>query len=133
MSEVTGRVGPVPVEYKDRVSSAEVRQRVINRGGGGDYPRKAKEVHEAAQQKQKEKGDSPSAAVSSDTLTKEINHPLSRSNSLRFSMDQELKQVVVSVVDKDTDSVIRQIPDEQMLDLAKQMRDLEGVLLNTRV
>ncbi|MBF0414634.1 MAG: flagellar protein FlaG [Magnetococcales bacterium] len=62
-------------------------------------------------------------------LANEITQALSGFKSLRLSMDRELNQVVVRVMDARNDHVIRQIPSERMLDLVKQMRDLEGVLL----
>jgi flagellar protein FlaG len=45
-----------------------------------------------------------------------------------LAMDQERQQVVVRVLDKQTNNVVRQLPSRQMVDLVKQMRDLEGVL-----
>jgi hypothetical protein len=61
-------------------------------------------------------------------LATEITHTLSGLKSLQLSMDQERQQVVVRVVDKETNKVVRQLPSRQMVDLVKQMRDLEGVL-----
>ncbi|MBF0191888.1 MAG: flagellar protein FlaG [Magnetococcales bacterium] len=66
-------------------------------------------------------------------LAEEITQSLSGFNSLRFGMDRELKQVVVSVVDQGTENVIRQLPGERMVDLVKQMRDLEGMLFGSAV
>ncbi|MBF0401122.1 MAG: flagellar protein FlaG [Magnetococcales bacterium] len=61
-------------------------------------------------------------------LAEEITHTLSGLKSLHLSMDQERQQVVVRVVDKETNKVVRQLPSRQMVDLVKQMRDLEGLL-----
>jgi uncharacterized FlaG/YvyC family protein len=63
------------------------------------------------------------------SLAEEITQSLSGFKSLRLSMDPDMKRVVVRVVDKKTDSVIRRIPGERMIDLVKQMRDLEGILV----
>lgn len=62
-------------------------------------------------------------------LADEITQALSGFKSLRLSMDRELNQVVVRVMDARSNHVLRQIPGEKMVDLVKQMRDLEGVLL----
>lgn len=62
-------------------------------------------------------------------LAEEITYTLSGLKSLHLSMDQERQQVVVRVVDKETNKVIRQLPSRQMVDLVKQMRDLEGLLV----
>lgn len=42
-----------------------------------------------------------------------------------FSIDQDLKQTVVKVVDTDTKKVIRQIPSEEMLALTKRINALQ--------
>lgn len=44
--------------------------------------------------------------------------------NLRLSVDKELNQVVVRVLDKDTDEVIRQIPSEQAIALAKKIDEV---------
>ena len=62
-------------------------------------------------------------------LAEEITYTLSGLKSLHLSMDQERQQVVVRVVDKETNKVVRQLPSRQMVDLVKQMRDLEGLLI----
>lgn len=61
-------------------------------------------------------------------LAEEITYTLSGLKSLHLSMDQERQHVVVRVVDKETNKVVRQLPSRQMVDLVKQMRDLEGLL-----
>jgi len=61
-------------------------------------------------------------------LAEEVTYALSGLKSLRLSMDPELKRVVVRVVDKRTNNVVGQLPSKQMVDLVKQMRDLEGLL-----
>lgn len=63
------------------------------------------------------------------SLAEEIAQTLSGFRSLSLSMNRDMKQVVVRVMDSKTNHVIRQIPAERMVDLVKQMRDLEGVLL----
>lgn len=61
-------------------------------------------------------------------LAEEITHSLSGLKSLTLSMDKDMQRMVVRVVDKRTGSVVRQLPKTQMVDLVKQMRDLEGLL-----
>ena len=63
-----------------------------------------------------------------ESLAEEITQSLTGFNSLRFGMDDDMKRVVVRVMDKKTNSVIRQIPNDRMVDWVKQMRDLEGIL-----
>ncbi|OPX56823.1 Uncharacterized conserved protein, FlaG/YvyC family [Oceanospirillum multiglobuliferum] len=44
--------------------------------------------------------------------------------NLRLSVDKELNRVVIRVVDKDTDEMIRQIPSEQAIALAKRIDEV---------
>ncbi|WP_417764774.1 flagellar protein FlaG [Shewanella chilikensis] len=43
---------------------------------------------------------------------------------LQISIDKDLSQVVLKVVNKDNEETIRQIPTEEVLDLMKRMKDL---------
>jgi flagellar protein FlaG len=44
---------------------------------------------------------------------------------LNFSVDEELGRTVVTVVDENTGDVIRQIPSEDMLELAKNLAEIK--------
>jgi flagellar protein FlaG len=52
--------------------------------------------------------------------------------SVRFENDNELNKLVVKVVDRETDEVIRQIPAEELLDLTRRLNDLRGNLVDTQ-
>ena len=49
--------------------------------------------------------------------------------SLQFSIDESSGRTVIKVVDKDTKEVIRQIPEEQVLELAARLDKNAGVLV----
>lgn len=49
--------------------------------------------------------------------------------NLQFSMDQETGKTIVKVVDISTKEVIRQIPSEEVLAIAKSLDKLQGLLL----
>lgn len=49
---------------------------------------------------------------------------------LNFSVHEENNEIIVRVVDKETNQLIRQFPSDEMLDLQDKMRDLAGFLLN---
>lgn len=53
-------------------------------------------------------------------------------SSVRFSIDEETKQRVVRVVDLETDEVIRQIPSEEVLAIAKAFDKLQGLLIKDK-
>ncbi|MDF1582060.1 MAG: flagellar protein FlaG [Methyloprofundus sp.] len=46
--------------------------------------------------------------------------------NLQFKVDDSTQQVVMSIVDKATGDVIRQVPSEDVLALAKRMQDSDG-------
>jgi flagellar protein FlaG len=52
---------------------------------------------------------------------------------LNFSVDDGTNSIVVKVIDKDTDKVIRQIPPESLLKLQEKMQDLTGFLLSDNI
>lgn len=58
---------------------------------------------------------------------KRITQPVAQ--NLQFSVDKETGDTVIKVVDEITKEVIRQIPSEEVLELAKSLDKLQGVLL----
>ena len=50
-------------------------------------------------------------------------------DSLQFSIDQDSGRTVVKVVDVQTNAVLRQIPSEEMLELAKDLDRMQGLLV----
>jgi len=52
---------------------------------------------------------------------------------LRFSLDDESGEMVVKVIDKETDKVLRQIPSDEILALRKRMADVAGVIFSDSV
>ncbi|QDX81330.1 hypothetical protein B9N43_08795 [Denitratisoma sp. DHT3] len=50
-------------------------------------------------------------------------------NSLSFSIDDESGKTIVKVSDAQTGEMIRQIPSEEMLELARSLDKLQGALL----
>ena len=53
-------------------------------------------------------------------------------NQLRFSMDDESDKMVVKVIDQTTKEVIRQIPSEEMLAIAKALDTMKGLLIQQK-
>lgn len=50
-------------------------------------------------------------------------------NSLQFSIDEDIGVTVVKVIDTESKKVIRQIPSEEVLDIAKALDKLQGLLV----
>ncbi|MCV6613436.1 MAG: flagellar protein FlaG [Cellvibrionaceae bacterium] len=53
----------------------------------------------------------------------------STQRDLRFSMDEGTGQTVITVLDRNTSEVIRQLPDQVVLDLAKKLNQEEPIKL----
>ncbi|MBW2185933.1 MAG: flagellar protein FlaG [Deltaproteobacteria bacterium] len=52
--------------------------------------------------------------------------------SVRFENDDEANQLVVKIVDTETDEVIRQVPAEEVLTLSARLDELRGNIVNTQ-
>ena len=64
-------------------------------------------------------------------MAQEISQPAI--STMEFSIDAESDMVVVKIIDSKTRELVRQIPMEEMLALAKALGRLQGLLLNTKV
>lgn len=51
--------------------------------------------------------------------------------SVRFEKNNDLQELVVKIVDQKTDEVVRQIPPEELINLTKHLRELQGNIVNT--
>jgi len=64
----------------------------------------------------------------------DLNEQLKRMNrTIRFSIDEELQDVVVKVVDKSSGEIVSQIPPEGVLRLRERIRDMAGLLIEKKV
>lgn len=54
------------------------------------------------------------------------------SSNLQFSVDQDSGQTIVRVVDTETKDVIRQIPNEEALAIAKSLGKFQGLLIEQK-
>ena len=53
--------------------------------------------------------------------------------TLKFSINRELDQVVVKVIDKKTDTVIKEIPSEALQRLHQRMQEALGLLIDKEI
>ncbi|OWY37908.1 flagellar biosynthesis protein FlaG [Xenophilus sp. AP218F] len=84
---------------------------------------------QAASQQQTE----PDIAKQLQESVKQLNNTASLYNSnLQFSVDKDTGTTVVKVVDTETKQVIRQIPSEEALRIAKAIGDFKGLLLKDK-
>ena len=52
--------------------------------------------------------------------------------NLRFDIHEKTKQVMVKIVNSDTDEVIRELPPEKILDLVASIMERAGLLIDKR-
>jgi flagellar protein FlaG len=60
----------------------------------------------------------------------EINRFINSSNGVNLNIDNASGKVIVQIVDKKTNEVIRQIPSEEVLSIARDLGGKKGILLN---
>jgi len=53
--------------------------------------------------------------------------------AIRLEVDNELHRVIIKLIDKKSGETIRQIPPEELIELAKKMRSGEGIFLDKEV
>lgn len=65
------------------------------------------------------------------TAVREVNAMLEiRSIGLQFEIDQDTHKVIVKVVDRNSGEVIRQVPNEEVVRIAKVMGEMSGLLVD---
>ncbi len=52
---------------------------------------------------------------------------------LNFAIHEENNEIVIKVIDKESNKLIRQFPSDEMLNLQDKMRDMAGFLFNANV
>lgn len=79
-------------------------------------------------------GAGPFAGKSSpEDAFEEINAAMQAWNTgMHFEIDEDTQQLVVSIVDSKTGDVLRQIPSEEVLHIAKMIAQFQGKLVSTK-
>ncbi len=69
-----------------------------------------------------------------EEVIKELERKLSLLNTqLKISIDKDTDMIVVKVIDRETKKVIRQIPPEYVLKIAKYLDEIAGLLYHNKV
>ena len=99
----------------------------------GPIPRDAKATASPAQRERQDKSSAPVDREQLRTAVQNLHEYIQPINSgVEFSISDETKQVVVKVVDSQTKEVIRQIPSEEMISIAKALDSLKGLLIRQK-
>ena len=66
-------------------------------------------------------------------LNKMFKSNLLFNRKLKFSVNRELNQVIVKVIDRSTDEVIREIPPEEIQRLEAKLKEAIGLLIDEQI
>jgi flagellar protein FlaG len=90
----------------------------------GDQARSVNKVNQASQ------ADAENLQQAVNDIAKSMNV---MQKGLAFNVDEESGMQVVKVIDIQTGDLIRQIPNEEALDIAKKLNEVAGLLMKTEV
>lgn len=94
-----------------------------SKGAAGSQSREAGKTLPVNQPEQPQKQHQTQEPVKLQEVVADMNDYIqSVQRDLHFAVDEELDQTVIKVVDRDTGELIRQIPEEVFLDLARKMK-----------
>lgn len=117
MNEV--RLTPTTVQPTVSASSSKGQVSNTSAASGSDLPEKAQKAETEKAPKVQQ--------VSVEQLLSEValvnDYVQTVQRDLQFSVDEELDRTVIRVVDSDTGELIRQIPDDIFLELARRLKD----------
>ena len=75
----------------------------------------------------------PSQPLAPEDAFDEINHAMQAwDTGMRFEIDEDTHKLVVSIIDSKSGDVIRQIPSEEVLHVAKMIAQFQGNLISTK-
>ena len=92
----------------------------------------ARQVERGREERQEPQTSSQKRQTQPEELLKQIKNITEDGlYSVRFERDSGSNTLVVKIVDSETDEVIRQIPQEELLELSKHLEELNGNLVDT--
>ena len=91
-------------------------------------------AEQAAQLADKDLAAQPKAEAPLETLVRELQIVASAlDRRLQFTIDQELDEVVVKVIDRQTDKVIKELPPREIQRLHLRIREAIGLLIDEQI
>ena len=129
----------LPVTLPQTVSQRETGQNPPGAAQAANLAAKTTDPPRPTQDAQKQdnqdpsKQDQRSLKEQLEEATKKANDSMQflRSN-LQFSVDKDTGMQVVKVINSQTNEVIRQIPSDEMLQIAKRLDELKGLLIHEK-
>ncbi len=71
----------------------------------------------------------PATRTELEEAVKKLNALVSQATTILFSLDEESGRTIIRVVDTETQTVLRQIPNEEALAMSRNMDRLQGLVL----
>jgi flagellar protein FlaG len=101
-------------------------------GGKGNVPSPPGKTSQMAA------GSGPSSAATREATLPDLRKVLDglsphQNVGLTYVIDRETHSVIIKVIDRDTNEVLRQVPPEELMKLRAAMRDLFGLLFKAEV
>jgi len=105
----------------NRVQTESVKQLQLN-------------VEKASEEPQKQQNNDVDLSKAMDSLKKTFER-LSRffKTEAQFTIERELNMIIIKIKDKDTGEIVRQIPPEVAVKIAKNLQELIGILFDEKV
>jgi len=73
-----------------------------------------------------------SSKVNEKERVNEIDMIKAIESRLKFSIHEKTKEIMVRIIDNNTDKVIREIPPEKILDLVAKLWELAGIIVDEK-
>ena len=112
-------------------------ERGLSRGlipGEANATRMPTLAEQAAQLAEKDLAAQPDNEAPLETLVRELQIVASAlDRRLQFTIDQELDEVVVKVIDRQTDKVIKELPPREIQRLHLRIREAIGLLIDEQI
>ncbi len=118
----------VPGAGPAKPGGSKPNQEVVAKPSELDVAKEA--AKEVARLERKQETESPETLIEAVEKIAEFIQIVRR--NLEFTIDETTGRTVVTVVDSDTDEVIRQIPPEDVLNIARNLHDLRGILFRAK-
>jgi flagellar protein FlaG len=125
--------GPAPDRQADRQTDPETAQAVRAREAAASLPGIRTQESQPVSPIDDPSTRAQGGAEALQTAVEKIQEFIRKAASdIEFSIDEDSGRTVVKVVDRETEEVIRQIPSQEMLDLAQALDKLQGLLIKQK-
>ncbi len=122
---IQGRINQLPVQNNNQQNSTHLIQPGQNEA--------IKEAAAEAEKMQREKQNSITKEEMDRYIRQVIKDASLLNRDLKYSINRETNQVIVKVVDKSTDKVIKEIPPESLQRLQVRLKEQLGLIIDEQI